>query len=340
MIRDAIARLINGDDLDRAQAEATMDDIMNGDATESQIAGLLVALRLKGETVDEIVGLVSSMRSHARTLTAPDGAVDTCGTGGDGAGTFNISTAAAIVVRGAGAPVAKHGNRSSSSLCGSADVLEALGVPMSLTADQVQACLDATGICFMLAPTFHPAMRHAGVPRKDLGIRTVFNILGPLANPAMVRRQSLGVASAQMAPLMASVLKELGHERALVFCGNDGLDELSVAAPSRVWELRDGEVREYDIDGASLGLAVAQPGDLKGGDAAANAVILNAVLDGETGSRRDVVLLNAAAALVAAGVAEDLPRGIEKARGSIDSGAARQALADLRDTAQSLASVS
>ncbi|HEV3233500.1 MAG TPA: anthranilate phosphoribosyltransferase [Candidatus Dormibacteraeota bacterium] len=338
MIRDAIARLINGEDLDRAQAEATMDDIMNGDATESQIAGLLVALRLKGETVDEIVGLVSSMRSHARTLTAPDGAVDTCGTGGDGAGTFNISTAAAIVVRGAGAPVAKHGNRSSSSLCGSADVLEALGVPMSLTADQVQACLDATGICFMLAPTFHPAMRHAGVPRKDLGIRTVFNILGPLANPAMVRRQSLGVASAQMAPLMASVLKELGHERALVFCGSDGLDELSVAAPSRVWELRDGEIREYDIDGASLGLAVAQPGDLKGGDAAANAVILNAILDGETGSRRDVVLLNAAAALVAAGAADDLPQGIEKARASIDSGAARQALADLRDTAQSLAS--
>ncbi len=337
MIRDAIARLMTGDDLDRDQAEATMDDIMNGDATESQIAGFLVALRLKGETIDEMVGLVTSMRSHARSLNAPDGAVDTCGTGGDGAGTFNISTAAAIVVRGAGTPVAKHGNRSSSSLCGSADVLEALGVPMTLTPEQVQKCLDQTGICFMLAPTFHPAMRHAGPTRKDLGVRTVFNLLGPLANPARVRRQSVGVASAKVAPLIAGVLKELGHERALVFCSSDGLDELSVAAPSSVWELRDGDIHEYQVDGATLGLAPAKREELVGGDAHVNAAILTAVLDGETGARRDVVLLNAAAALVAAGAADDMTAGLGQARASIDSGGARQALADLRGAAQDLA---
>jgi anthranilate phosphoribosyltransferase len=337
MIREAIARLVAGDDLDRGQAEATMDDIMNGEATESQIAGFLVALRLKGETVEEMVGLVTSMRSHARSLRAPEGAVDTCGTGGDGAGTFNISTAAALVVRGAGAPVAKHGNRSSSGICGSADVLEALDVPIGLAPEQVQACLDQVGICFMLAPTFHPAMRHAGPTRKDLGIRTVFNVLGPLANPARVRRQAVGVASAEAAPLIAGVLQDLGHERALVFCSSDGLDELSTAALSRVWELRDGRISEYDLDAASLGLPPAAAADLKGGDAVANATILNAVLGGELGPRRDVVLLNAAAGLVAAAVADDLATGLEMARGSIDSGAAAKSLAALRDTAQRLA---
>ncbi len=340
MIRDAIALLVAGDDLNRGQAEATMDDIMNGEATDAQVAGFLVALRLKGETVEEIVGLVTSMRAHATRIAAPDGAVDTCGTGGDGSGTFNISTAAAMVARGAGAPVAKHGNRSASSICGSADVLEALGVPLSLTPVQVEGCLERTGICFMLAPIFNPAMKHAAAPRKDLGVRTVFNFLGPLANPAGVRRQSVGVASAQMAPLIAQVLKELGHERALVFHSQDGLDELSTAAPSHVWELRNGEVREYDVDGAALGLSQGRADDLKGGEASVNAGIITAVLDGEEGTRRDVVLLNSAAALVAAALADDLAVGLEMARVSIDSGAARRSLADLRETASGLAAAS
>ena len=340
MIRDAIAQLMGGDDLDRGQAEATMDDIMNGEATEAQVAGFLIALRLKGETVDEMVGLVASMRAHATTIAAPDGAVDTCGSGGDRSGTFNISTAAALVARGAGAPVAKHGNRSASSICGSADVLEALGVPVSLTPVQVESCLETTGICFMLAPTFNPAMKHAAVPRKDLGVRTVFNFLGPMANPAGVRRQSVGVASGRMAPLIAQVLKELGHERALVFHSQDGLDELSTVAPSHVWELREGEIREYDVDGTALGLGQGRAEDLKGGEAAVNAGIINAVLDGDKGPHRDVVLLNSAAALVAAALVDDLAAGLEMARASIDSGAARRSLTDLRETASGLAAAS
>ena len=314
-----------------------MDDIMNGEATDSQIAGFLVALRLKGETVEEMVGLVTSMRAHATNLEAPVGTVDTCGTGGDGSGTFNISTAAAIVARGAGAPVAKHGNRSSSSICGSADVLEALGVPVTLTPGQVQECLDRVGICFMLAPTFHPAMKHAAIPRKDLGVRTVFNFLGPLANPAQVRRQAVGVASAEMAPVIVAVLQELGHERALVFHGHDGLDELSTAAPSHVWELRGGEISEYDVDGTSLGLSAARLDDLKGGDASVNAGIINGIFDGREGPQRDVVLLNSGAALVASALADDLATGVEMARTSIDSGAARRTLDELRTTASGLA---
>jgi anthranilate phosphoribosyltransferase len=337
MIREAIAKLAGGEDLGRAMAAATMDDIMNGDATDSQIAGFLMALRFQGETVEEMVGMVGSMRAHATTIHAPDGAVDTCGTGGDGSGTFNISTAAALVIAGAGVPVAKHGNRSASSQCGSADVLEALGVPVTLSPDQVQECLDRTGIGFMLAPTFHPAMKYVAVPRKDLGVRTVFNFLGPLANPAGVRRQAVGVAVAKIAPLMAQVLAELGHERALVFHSQDGLDELSTVATSHVWELRDGKIREHDIDAAALGLDRAQAADIKGGDAAANAAIVTGVLDGEPGAHRDIVLLNAAAGLVAAGRADEVAAALELARESIDSGAAHRTLGELRAATSALA---
>jgi anthranilate phosphoribosyltransferase len=336
MIREAIQQLVESVDLDRTQAAAAMDDIMNGEATDAQIAGFLVALRMKGETVEEIVGLVSSMRDHATAIEAPEGAVDTCGTGGDGAGTFNISTAAALVVRGAGATVAKHGNRAASSQCGSADVFEALGVPVTLPAAAVEECLRQAGIAFLFAPTFHPAMRHAANPRKELGARTVFNFLGPLANPARVKRQAVGAGSLAAADKMVQVLAALGHERALVFHSEDGLDELSTAAPAHVFELRDGVVHEHTVDSTSLGLPRSVAADLRGGDAARNAEIVTAVLSGTPGPQRDIVVLNAAAGLVAAGRAEDLGAGMALAAAAIDDGSAREALRSLRTVASSL----
>ena len=336
MIREAIQQLVESVDLDRTQAAAAMDDIMNGEATDAQIAGFLVALRMKGETVEEMVGLVSSMRDHATAIEAPDGAVDTCGTGGDGAGTFNISTAAALVVRGAGATVAKHGNRAASSQCGSADVFEALGVPVTLPAAAVEECLRQTGIAFLFAPTFHPAMRHAANPRKELGARTVFNFLGPLANPARVKRQAVGAGSLAAADKMVQVLAALGHERALVFHSEDGLDELSTAAPAHVFELRDGQVHEHTVDSTALGLPRSVAADLRGGDAARNAEIVTAVLAGTPGPPRDIVVLNAAAGLVAAGSAEDLGAGMTLAAAAIDDGSAREALESLRIVASSL----
>jgi anthranilate phosphoribosyltransferase len=337
MIREAIQQLVGGEDLEREQATNAMDEIMNGEATDIQIAGFLVALRMKGETAEEIVGLVTSMRDHATNIKAPDGAVDTCGTGGDGSGTFNISTAAALVVRGAGVPVAKHGNRAASSQCGSADVFEALGVPISLPATAVEECIKRTGIGFLFAPTFHPAMRHAGAARKELGVRTVFNFLGPLANPALVKRQALGVGTAQNAERMIQVLLALGHQRALVFHSEDGLDELSTVAPSHVYELRDGRIDDYRVDPADLGIAPAQAADLNGSDAEANAAIINHVLSGAAGPQRDVVVLNAAAGLVAAGKADELAQGMALAAEAIDSGAARSALVDLVIVSSSLA---
>ncbi|HEV3232470.1 MAG TPA: anthranilate phosphoribosyltransferase [Candidatus Dormibacteraeota bacterium] len=337
MIRDAVRRLVEGGELTREEAAEAMDEVMEGQAPPEVLAAFLVALRMKGESVAEIAGLVTSMRAHAVAISAPEGAVDTCGTGGDGSGSFNISTTAALVARGAGAVVAKHGNRAASSRCGSADVLEALGVPVGMPAEAVQACLDGAGIAFLFAPTFHPAMRHAGPVRAALGVRTVFNILGPLANPARVRRQALGVGAAALGERMALVLLALGHERALVFHGGDGFDELTLGGPSRVWEVRDGAIREYDVDPAGLGLAPAGADALRGGDAARNAEIVHEVLGGAGGPRRDVVLLNAAAALVAAGLAADLATGLELGARSIDSGAARDALARLVEVSQGLA---
>jgi anthranilate phosphoribosyltransferase len=336
MIREAIQQLVESVDLDRTQAAAAMDDIMNGEATDAQIAGFLVALRMKGETVEELVGLVSSMRDHATAIVAPEGAVDTCGTGGDGAGTFNISTAAALVVRGAGATVAKHGNRAASSQCGSADVFEALGVPVTLPVAAVEECLRQAGIAFLFAPTFHPAMRHAANPRKELGARTVFNFLGPLANPARVKRQAVGAGSLAAADKMVQVLAALGHERALVFHSEDGLDELSTAALAHVFELRDGQVQEHTVDSTSLGLPRSAAADLRGGDAPRNAQIVRAVLAGTPGPQRDIVVLNAAAGLVAAGRAEDLGAGMALAAAAIDDGSAREALESLRTVASSL----
>jgi len=337
MIREAIHELVAGHDLPRAVAEAAMDDIMSGEATESQVAGFLVALRMKGESVEELVGLVESMRTHATMISAPDGAVDTCGTGGDGSGTFNISTSAALVMRGAGAIVAKHGNRASSSACGSADVLEALGVAITLRPAAAEQCLREVGIAFLLAPNFHPSIRHASIPRQQLGVRTVFNFLGPLVNPAGVRRQAVGVGSAEATEKLAGVLAALGHTRALVFHGAGGLDELSTEGPSQVYDVSAGAVTASRLDPASLGLQPATRADILGGDAQQNAGIVRSVLGGASGPQRDVVLLNAAAGLVAAGLVDTMAEGLTRGAGAIDSGAAAAALDDLVRTSNSLA---
>jgi len=326
---DAIEQLLQGKPLTRDQARDVMDQVMAGEVTTGQLAGLLIALRAKGETVDEMTGFVESMRAHATPLEVPAGTIDTCGTGGDRAGTFNISTAAALVAAGAGIPVAKHGNRAASSRCGSADVLEALGVDITLGADGVRRCIDAAGIGFCFAPSFHPAMRHAGPARRELGVRTVFNVLGPLANPGRVRRQALGVGAPALAPLMIRVLQDLGHERALVFYGEDGLDELTTTGPSRVFELQGGSVKDYELDPKDLGLERSRPEDLRGGTPTDNAALLQHVLDGEAGPRRDVVVLNAAAATLAAGKAQGWPQAMAVAREALDSGRAKQALSRL-----------
>jgi anthranilate phosphoribosyltransferase len=332
---EAIEQLLQGTALSREQARNVMDQVMAGEATTAQIAGLLIALRAKGETVEEMTGFVESMRAHATPLEVPSGTIDTCGTGGDRAGTFNISTAAALVAAGAGIPVAKHGNRAASSRCGSADVLEALGVDITLGAEGVRRCIEAAGIGFCFAPSFHPAMRHAGPARRELGVRTVFNVLGPLANPGRVRRQALGVGAPALAPLMIRVLQDLGHERALVFYGEDGLDELTTTGPSRVFELKAGKVDEYELDPKDLGLDRSRPKDLRGGTPPENAALLRQVLDGEAGPRREVVVLNAAAAVLAAGKADKWPQAVAVARESLDSGRAKQALSRLVDASKS-----
>jgi anthranilate phosphoribosyltransferase len=323
---EAIEQLLQGTALNRDQARDVMDQVMAGEVTTGQLAGVLIALRAKGETVDEMTGFVESMRAHATPLEVPAGAIDTCGTGGDRAGTFNISTAAAFVAAGAGIPVAKHGNRAASSRCGSADVLEALGVDITLDAGGVRRCIEVAGMGFCFAPTFHPAMRHAGPARKELGVRTVFNVLGPLANPGRVRRQALGVGAAPLAPLMVRVLKDLGHERALVFYGEDGLDELTTTGLSRVYQLKDGRVSEHELDPRELGFSRSRPEDLRGGTPPENANLLRQVLDGEAGPRRDVVLLNAAAAVMAAGRADEWAEAVTVAAESLDSGRARKVL--------------
>jgi len=322
MIREAIEKVVAGNDLTRDEAAAVMEEIMTGLATPAQFGALMTGLRLKGETVEEIVGFASVMRRLATSVSPSRPVVDTCGTGGDGRGTFNISTTAAFVAAGAGATVAKHGNRSMTSKCGSADVLEALGVNIALTAAQVETCLEEAGIGFMFAQLFHPAMKFAGGPRREIGIRTVFNILGPLTNPAGAHAQVLGVPSPALVPRMAEALALLGTHHALVVCGDDGVDEISICASTCVSEVRDGEIRSYSVAPEDFGFARASLSDVLGGDAGANAAITRAVLSGSDGPRRKVVLLNAAAALVATDLADDLADGIRQAEKSIDSGAA------------------
>lgn len=333
---DTLARLLRREDLGEDEAGAAMQTIMSGEATPVQVAGFLIALRAKGETVDEIAGLARTMRALSRKVNVKGPVVDTCGTGGDRAGTVNISTMAALVVAGTGTHVAKHGNRAASSRCGSADLLEALGVVIDLEPDDVATCIEEASIGFCFAPVFHPAMRHASVPRRELGVPTAFNFLGPLTNPAGATRQTVGVSDARMAPLIAHALMRLGAEHAIVFRGDDGLDELTTTTTSRVWDVRDGAIDEKTIDPAAFGIAPANASDLRGSDAEQNAKVCRSVLDGDTGPVRDAVGLNAAAALLAAGVAGSLEEGIALANDSIDGGRAREALARLRDVSQRL----
>ena len=317
------------------QAAAVMTEIMDGEATPAQIAAFLTALRLKGETVDEIAGLASVMRDRAVPVTVSGPVVDTCGTGGDGSGSFNISTTAAFVVAGAGLRVAKHGNRGMSSSCGSADVLEALGVKIELDAEGVRRCIEEAGIGFMFAPAYHPAMRHAAGPRREIGIRTVFNILGPLTNPAGASAQVIGVPSEEVGGKLAPALHRLGTGHALVVHGAGGVDELSISGPSTIWEVTGHGARPpYQVSAADLGLAAAGPDAIRGGPPQENADILRRVLRGEPGHRRDVVLMNAAAALVAGDVAPDLGAGVAMAREAIDNGRALAALESLIEVSQ------
>jgi anthranilate phosphoribosyltransferase len=316
-----LSKLSAGTSLDRDEAAGAMRLVMSGEATPGQVGGLLMALRTKGETVAEIEGLADTMLGFANPVDPPAPVVDTCGTGGDRSGTFNISTVAAIVVAGAGVPVAKHGNRAASSICGSADLLEALGVRIDLDAAGVERCLAEAGIAFIFAPVFHPAMGHAGPVRRELRVPTVFNFLGPLTNPARPFAQVVGVSDERMLPLLAQVLARRGT-RARLFRALDGLDELTTTGPALVYDVVDGELRESVLDPADLGLARSEVADLRGGDPETSAAIALAILRGETGPRRDVVLLNAAAALEVSGRARSLQDGLAIAATSIDSGAA------------------
>lgn len=330
-IQDAIAKLIEGQDLARDRMIGAMDQIMSGAATDAQIGAFLVALRVKGETVDEIAGAAEVMREKAtRVDTRHATVVDTCGTGGDGSGTFNISTAAAFVVAGAGLCVAKHGNRAASSLCGSADVLKELGVNVEASPETMGRCLDEAGIGFLFAPALHGAMKYAIGPRRELGVRTVFNALGPLTNPAGATRHLIGVYSRSLTQTLAEVLRTLESERAFVVHGLDGLDEITTTAPTQVSELIDGTVSTYEMAPEDLGISRASAGDLAGGSAETNAAILRRVLHGEPGPRLDVVLLNAAAAIVAGGASDDLRAAMELAREAVDSGRAMDKLEELK----------
>ena len=321
----ALAKLVRCENLTEEEAAAAFEIIMRGDATPSQIAGFMVALRMKGETAEEITGFARTARAMATPIEVGGALLDTCGTGGDGLATFNISTLAAIVAAACGARVAKHGNRAASSMCGSADVLEQLGVKIDLAPEGVARCIDEAGIGFLFAPVFHPSFRFAGVPRRELGMRTVFNVLGPLCNPAGARYQALGVADGSLASKMADVLQRLGVERAIVFHATDGMDELSVASPSFVIEI-DGIRKEYELDPSELGLAKASVEAMRGGGPEENARLAREVLGGAKGPRRDVVLLNAAAALRAAGLARDWKDGLGLAAKAIDSGRAGEVL--------------
>ena len=327
MIQQAISKAIEGVSLTEAEAMEAMEGIMSGDATPAQIGAFLVAFRLKGETIEEVTGFARVMRAKATRIDCRAyPIVDTCGTGGDGKHTFNISTAAAFVAAAAGAFIAKHGGRAASSKAGSADVLTALGVNIETPPQQVSACIDEIGIGFMFAPALHSAMRFASGPRRELGVRTVLNLLGPLTNPAGTTAQVMGVYDGSVVRTAAHVLNNLGAERAFVVHSADGLDEITTTASTRVAEVRDGSVRTYDVAPEDFGLPRASIEDLKGGEADENAEIIRSLLEGEKGPRRDIVLLNAAAAIVAGGRAEDFNEGIARAAQAIDSGAAREKL--------------
>lgn len=341
MIKEAIAKAIRREDLTQGEMEQAMEEIMTGQATPAQIGAFLTALRMKGETVDEIAGAARVMRAKATRIDVSnhllnidrdeinvedETVLDTCGTGGDGTNTFNISTATALVAAGAGVRVAKHGNRAVSSVCGSADVLECLGVRLDIPPDAVASCIRDLGIGFLYAPLFHGAMKHAAAPRRELGIRTIFNLLGPLTNPAGATVQILGVYDQALTDKMARVLGKLGSREAFVVCGEGTFDEISICGPTRVSHLKDGVVKSFEVVPEDFGFTRSPAEAIRGGDARENARIIRQLLDGERGPRRDIVLMNAAAAFMVAGLDGNLKAGIERAAGSIDAGHAREKL--------------
>ncbi|MBU2590645.1 MAG: anthranilate phosphoribosyltransferase [Nitrospinota bacterium] len=336
MIKEAIGRVVEGIDLEEEEMVQVFEEIMTGEATQAQIGAFITALRLKGETISEITGAVRVMRDKATPVKADiDRLVDTCGTGGDGKGTFNISTSAAFVASGAGLIVAKHGNRSVSSQSGSADVLKALGVNIEADVATVERCLEEAGIGFLFAPLLHGAMKHAIVPRREIGIRTIFNIIGPLTNPAGALSQVIGVYDYSLTDSIARVLDNLGSRHVLVVHGSDGLDEITLTGKTRVSELRGGEVYTYEMTPEDFGLKTCKPSELLGGDPEKNASIILDILNGVKGPKRDIVLLNAAAAICAGGVADNISDGISLASQSIDSGEAMKRLEGLRAVSNS-----
>lgn len=325
-LKPIIGKLATGTTLTRAEAAAAFDVMMSGEATPSQIGAILMGLRVRGEHVEEIAGAVSIMRAKMLRVEAPAEAVDVVGTGGDASGSYNISTCASFIVAGAGVPVAKHGNRALSSKSGAADVLMALGVKIDLAPEQIAQCIKEAGIGFMFAPAHHPAMKHVGPSRVEMGTRTIFNLIGPLSNPAGVTRQMVGVFARTWVEPIAEVLRTLGSTRSWVVHGSDGLDEITTTGPTYVAELKDGTIRTFEIAPESFGIARAAPEALKGGDGAANALALRAVLAGEPSAYADVALLNAAAALVVAGRTDEIGEGLEIARASLKAGHAEAAL--------------
>jgi anthranilate phosphoribosyltransferase len=336
LIKEAINMLIGGMDLSEDEMKACMAELMEGSATDAQIGALLTALRLKGETVEEITGAARIMREKAATIKAPDGTLDTCGTGGDMAGTLNVSTAAALVAAAVGVPVAKHGNRSVSSQSGSADVLEALGFKIDLKPEQVEKCLAETGFGFLFAPIFHPAMKFAIGPRREIGVRTIFNILGPITNPAGAKRQLLGVFADHLTDTLAQVLANLGAEDVMVVHGEDGLDEITITDGTKVSRYTDGRLENSILYPLDFGLETAGIEDIAGADRETNAAIITSIFDGERGPKRDIVLMNAAAALVVAGKTGDLREALSMAAEAVDSGRAKAKLAEIRKFTQSV----
>lgn len=334
-VTEAIQRLVEKKFLDRAEARDVMGQVMSGEATPAQIAALITALRMKGETVAEIAGCAEAMREKATPLPLDrDDLVDTCGTGGDGAHTINVSTVAALIAAGAGVPIAKHGNRSVSSRCGSADVLKELGVNIEASPATVAKCIESAGIGFFFAPAWHGAMKHAIGPRREIAVRTVFNILGPLCNPARVNRQVLGVYDPALLEVLPGVLRELGSEHVWVVHGSDGLDEITVTGPTRVAELKDGEIRNFEVRPLDVGIQERASGEIEGGDPASNAKVVRDILQGWKGAARDVCVINAAAAIVVSAKAKDLADGVSLARESIDTGRALEALEKLTRASQ------
>lgn len=331
MMKEAIAKLVKAQDLTEAEMTGVMNEVMTGGASPAQIGSLLTALRMKGETVEEITGAARVMRDKATRVDAPEGVVDTCGTGGDNSMTFNISTAAAFVASGAGCVIAKHGNRSVSSRSGSADVLRALGVNIEAEVDRVEECIRVAGIGFLFAPLLHGAMKYAAPVRREIGIRSIFNILGPLTNPAGAKRQVIGVYDAALTDSLAKVLNNLGSERAFIVRGEDGLDEITLADETRVTELNNGSIRTYHVKPEDFGFERCSPKDLTGGGPDENAEIIMGVFEGKKGPARDIVILNAAAAITAGGLSSKIEEGIAMAHGSIDSGLALEKLERLKE---------